>query len=119
VRIGYLSELNFRSARRIPQVSRDPRGGVIQYSKSFPSKNKAGIGVERLYRMRRFDDGVTYIRRVRMNRLEWTLPSSVDFDPGGYEYLELADIVRLSNPSRTTHRRVCPSTRMRAREAPT
>lgn len=53
------------------------------------------------------------------DRLGWTLPSSVDFDPGGYEYLELADIVRLSNPSRTTHRHVCPPTRMRARETPT
>lgn len=39
------------------------RGGVIQYSKSFPSKNKtdtAGVGRLGIY-MRRFDDGVTYI----------------------------------------------------------
>lgn len=40
------------------------RGGVIQYSKSFPSKNKtdtAGVGrLDGIY-MRRFDDGVTYV----------------------------------------------------------
>lgn len=44
------------------------RGGVIQYSKSFPSKNKtdiAGVGrLDGIY-MRRFHDGITYIRRVR------------------------------------------------------
>lgn len=44
------------------------RGGVIQYSKSFPSKNKTDIAdvgrLDGMY-MRRFDDGITYIRSVR------------------------------------------------------
>lgn len=52
------------------------RGGVIQYSKSFPSKNKtdtAGVGrLDGIY-MGRFDDGITYIRRVRMIALGRTL----------------------------------------------
>jgi hypothetical protein len=81
-----------------------------------------GIGVGRLnYTTRRFNDGVRICDVSVWPLRTDVLPSSVDFDPKGYEYLELADIVRHSKPFRnhsppmSIYRQECERERRRYR----